>query len=81
MGLRDSLMGKAKSPEKAGSGAAGTPEKVSEEGGSSGGNGKAPEGSAAEDTEVGPLVWRARAERCRCLTTSLRTSSSRSCPS
>lgn len=52
MGLRDSLMGKAKSPEKAGSGAAGTPEKISEEGGSSGGNGKAPEGSAAEDTEV-----------------------------
>ena len=55
MGLRDSLMGKAKSPEKATSGATGTPEKISEDGGSSsgGGGGKAPEGSAAEDTEVG----------------------------
>lgn len=54
MGLRDSLMGKAKSPEKATSGATGTPEKISEDAGSSsGGGGKAPEGSAAEDTEVG----------------------------
>ena len=58
MGLRDSLMGKAKSPEKSSSGAAGTPEKISEEGASSGGNGKAPEGSAAEDTEVGRPWYR-----------------------